>query len=464
MMIKKITKIWEFLTKEIWGLRLSDLSPKKARKIKALRILMLSIRGFYEDNIQQRAAALTLYTMLSIVPILAIGFGIAKGFGYDKVLQVELMSYLENKENINENSASNPESVDYSKAYKQIAEQLVTFANSMLEKTKGGLMAVIALGLLFWTVMKVLGNIESSFNDIWQIKRPRPFVRKLTDYLSMMLITPVLLTSITIAIVSLKTLQVHSLISPFLFVLIKLSPIILIILLFTLVFIIMPNTKVKFISALVGGTLSGLIFFIVQQVYVYFQIGVSANNAIYGGFAALPLFIIWMQLSWLILLFGAKVAFATQHIEMYELENETIYLNDYSRRIVANQIAYRIIQNFEKGLKPLTPADLSTELKIPIRMIKTILYDLVKCNILSEVLTDNPKITAFQPAQYIDNISVKFIFEKLDKLGENYIPQEKAELTKKIVAIHENFYQQMDKCSDNVLVKNIKKDTEKSEA
>ncbi|HEX2933994.1 MAG TPA: YihY/virulence factor BrkB family protein [Bacteroidales bacterium] len=461
-MIKEINKIWIFLTKDIWGLRMSDLSPRKALKIKALRILMLSIRGFYEDNIQQRAAALTLYTLLSIVPILAIGFGIAKGFGYDQVLKGQLMSYLESNENIKETTATNQQDVDYAKAYKQIAEQLMTFADSMLAKTKGGLMAVIALGLLFWTVMKVLGNIESSFNDIWQIKRPRPFVRKLTDYLSMMLISPVLLISITIAIVSLKTLKVHSLISPFLFILVKLSPILLIVLLFTLVFIIMPNTKVKFMPALIGGALSGIIFFIIQQVYVYFQIGVSANNAIYGGFAALPLFIIWMQLSWLILLFGAKVAFATQHIELYELENETIYLNDYSRRIVANQIAYRVIQNFEKGQKPLTPSDLSTELKIPIRMIKSILYDLVRCNILSEVLTDNPKITAFQPAQYIDNISVKFIFEKLDKLGENYIPQEKAELTKKIVAIHESFYEQIEKSSDNLLVKNIKRDNEKS--
>jgi membrane protein len=462
-MIKEINRIWIFLTKDIWGLRLSDLSPRKALKIKALRILILSIRGFYEDKIQQRAAALTLYTILSIVPILAIGFGIAKGFGYDQVLKNQLLSNLESNEVKQESEATTQQDVDYAKAYKQIAEQLLSFANSMLAKTKGGLMAVIALGLLFWTVMKVLGNIESSFNDIWQIKRPRPFIRKLTDYLSMMLISPVLLISITIALVSLKTLQVNSLISPFLFILVKLSPIVLIILLFTLVFIIMPNTKVKLIPALIGGALSGIVFYITQQVYVYFQIGVSANNAIYGGFAAIPLFLIWLQLSWLILLFGAKVAFAAQHIELYELENETIYLNDYSRRIVANQIAFRIIQNFEKGLPPLTPADLSTELKIPIRMIKSILHDLVRCNILSEVVTSNPKITAFQPAQYIDNISVKFIFEKLDKLGENYIPQEKAELTKKLVAIHEGFYEQIEKSSNNLLVKNLKRDAEKIE-
>lgn len=454
-MIKKFFKIWEFLIKDIWSLSLSDLSPKKAKKIKWLRILLLSIRGIYENKIQQQAAALTLYTLLSIVPILAIGFGIAKGFGYDQVLKGQLISYLENNEAKQENLTDNQEKIDYAKAYKQIAEQLLTFADAMLAKTKGGLMAVIAFGLLFWTVLKVLGNIESSFNDIWQIKRPRPFIRKLTDYLSMLLITPVLLISITVALVSLKTLKVHSLISPFLFLAIKISPIILIILLFTLVFIIMPNTKVKFISGLVGGVLAGVGFYLIQQVYVYFQIGVSANNAIYGGFAALPLFLIWMQLSWTILLFGAKVTFATQNIELFEYEEETIYLNDYSRRILAIQIAHRIIQNFQNGIKPLTANELSEDLRIPIRMIKSVLNDLVKCRILSEVLTENPKITAFQPAQYIGRISIKFIMESLDKLGKNYIAKEKSEFTQKIMAIQDNFYQHIESLPDNYLIKDL---------
>jgi membrane protein len=454
-MIKKILLFWEFLIKDIWRLHLSDLSPKKALRIKSLRIILVSIRGIYENKIQQQAAALTLYTLLSIVPILAIGFGIAKGFSYDKMLKNQLLSYLESNEAKQENLENNQENIDYAKAYKQIAEQLLTFADAMLAKTKGGLMAVIALGLLFWSVMKVLGNIESSFNDIWQIRRPRPFVRKLTDYLSMMLIAPVLLISITVALVSLKTLKVHSLISPLLFLAIKISPIILIILLFTLVFIIMPNTKVRFVSALVGGVLAGIGFYITQQIYVYFQIGVSSNNAIYGGFAALPLFLIWMQLSWTILLFGAKVAFATQNIEMYEYESETIYLNDYSRRILAIQIMHRIVQNFQNAIKPLTAKELSSELKIPIGMIKSVLNDLVKCHLLSEVLTNNPKVNAFQPAQYIDRISIKLIMESLDKLGENYIARENSEFTQKVISIQENFYAHIDSLPTNSLIKDL---------
>jgi membrane protein len=454
-MLKKILVIKDFLLKDIWHIHLKDLSPKKALQIKALQVLILSIRGIYEDKIQQRAAALTLYTLLSIVPILAIGFGVAKGFGYDQYLKGQLISYLDTKEAQKVTKPDDPEKVDYSDAYRQVIEQLINFADSMLAKTKGGLVAVVALGLLFWTVMQVLSNIESSFNDIWQIKKSRPFVRKLTDYLSMMFITPVLLIGITIAIVTLKALKVHSLISPFLFLTVKLAPVVLIIILFSLIFIIMPNTKVKIISGLVGGVIAGIIFYLTQQVYVYFQIGVSTNNAIYGGFAALPLFIIWLQLSWTILLFGAKVAFATQNIEMYAYETESVHMSDYSRRVLALLITHRITQNFKEGLKPLSPNQLSKELKIPIRMTKSLLQDLVRCNILAEVYTDKPKLTAYQPSQDIERYSIKFIMETLDKEGEEYIALKDSELTQKIVTFHEKFYKQIEKMPENAQLKDL---------
>jgi membrane protein len=325
----------------------------------------------------------------------------------------------------------------------------------VLLKTKGGLVAIVALGLLFWTVMKVLGNIESSFNDIWQIKKSRSFVRKLTDYLSMMLIAPVLIVGITLAMVTLKTLKVHSLISPFLFLAIKLSPVILIIILFSLIFIIMPNTKVKVLSGLIGGIVSGIIFYLLQQIYVYFQIGVSSNNAIYGGFAALPLFIIWLQWSWTILLFGAKVSFSTQNIELYAFEAESIHMSNYSRRVLALLIAHRITHNFKEGLKPLTSNQLSRELKIPIRMTKSILIDLVNCNILSEVYTEKAKYSAYQPSQDIERFSIKFIMETLDKEGEEFIPLKDTDLAKKIVTFHEKFYKQIEKMPENAQLKDL---------
>jgi len=458
-MRQKLLAIWDFLTRGIWSLRLTDFSPRKAMQIRALRILLISIKGVYQDKIQLRAAALTLFTVMSIVPILAMGFGIAKGFGYDQYLKKQAIAYFDNKiqeaNDNNDEEGSEDENIESYTVYKQVTEQLITFADALLARTKGGLMAVVALVLLFYTVMKVLGNIESSFNDIWQVKKPRAFVRKFTDYFSMMLISPLFLFSAIFGIVSLQTIKVHSLLSPFLFILIKILPIILIIALFTMIFIIMPNTKVKFTAGLVGGVLAGIIFYITQQVYIIFQIGVSSNNAIYGGFAALPLFIILLQVSWLIVLFGAKVSYATQNYEMHEFEEETTHMSDYSRRILSLLVTHRIIQNFKLGHKPMSINELHKELHIPIRMLKAIIQDLVKCRILSEVLTDKPKVTAFQPAQYIERFTVKFVIEELDKLGETYLKNRHEEITQKLVVIHNNFFETIGSHPDNVLIKDI---------
>jgi membrane protein len=442
-MNQKLNFLINFITKGIWSIQARELNKRMASILKGIRIFILSVRGFTEDKIQLRASALTLYTLLSVVPIFALGFGIAKGFGMDAYLKKQLVNNLESNQ--------------------EFLTKVIDFANNLLERTKGGLVAGIGLLILFWTVIKVFINIESSFNDIWQIKKSRSFARKFSDYLSLMFISPVLFISASASNVFIyETLhsvddrvKIIGYVSPLIFFLLKLIPYFLIIVLFTLVYIIMPNTKVNFKAGLTGGIFAGIVFLLVQWIYVKGQIGVSQYNAIYGSFAALPLFIIWIQLSWQIVLLGAKISYSTQNIEMYEFETETIHMNDYSRRNLSIQIVHRIIDNFKEGLKPLTPKELSEELHIPIRMINAVLSDLVKCRILSEVITANPKITAFQPAQYIDRITVKFIIESLDRLGETYIAQEDSELTQKIITIQENMYKHMESHPDNILIKNL---------
>lgn len=442
-MLDKFIVIRDFLTKGIWSLRLSDFSPRKALQIKALRILVISIRGIYEDKIQQRAAALTLYSILSIVPILAMGFGIAQGFGFAKVLEELLRSNLSE--------------------YEDIAEKLITFANSMLQKTKGGLVATVGLILLIYTIMKVFNNVESSFNDIWQVKKGRTYARKLSDYLSMMLISPIFFITSSAVNVYLtdrvheinKHAEVVSFISPVLFSVLKVVPFLLIIILFMLIYVTMPNTKVTFRAGLVGGIVAGTAFQVTQWAYIYFQIGVSNYNAIYGSFAAIPLFIIWLQVSWLIVLIGAKMSYATQNYEMHEFETETVQMSDYSRRILSLLVTHRIIESFKHGLKPPTATELSNELRIPIRMLKLILHDLLRCKIISEVMTDKIKITAFQPAQYLERFSIKYVMEKLDKLGEHYSLEEHSEVIRKLVEIHEKFFASIDAMPENVLLKDL---------
>jgi membrane protein len=457
-MIKRKFRLWQFLNRGIWSIPQSDLSKRKSISIKTIRILIISIRGFYEDKIQQRAAAITLYSLLTLVPVLALGFGIAKGFGYDTFLENKVKVYLYKWVNqLSDNSVT--DSSPLVKGYSDVVDQIITFSNATLARTKGGLLAGIGIILLFWAVMNVLSNIENSFNDIWQVKKGRSYLRRYSDYLSVMLISPVFLITAIAVNDKIKEMsnqvELVQLISPILFFILKSIPYILIIVLFTLVYIIMPNTKVKFRSGLTGGIIAGSVFLLVQMAYIHFQIGVSRNNAIYGSLAAIPLFIIWVQISWLIVLIGSKIAFATQNIQMYEFENEAINTSSYSHRIIALVVTHHIIMNFNIGEKSLTQSELSQNLHIPVSILSTVLSDLVKTRILCEVLTEKPGIFGYQPAQNVELLSISLVNESLDKLGENYPIENTSKIALKLKSIDKDIFNLIKKSDHNILIKDL---------
>jgi len=278
------TKAVNFIKHDVWRIRRTNLPPGKSFFLTLLRVLILSVRGFNEDKCELRASALTFYSLISIVPVAAMAFGIAKGFGFEKVLEAQLRSKLTGHE--------------------EILNNVIQFSHSLLESTKGGLLAGIGLIVLFWAVIKVLGQIEESLNDIWGIKEQRSLGRKFGDYLSLMLVCPILIilsSSVTIFVTTQVTLIMERItilgaFSPVVLFLMKLLPYSLLWGLFTFLYMFMPNTKVRFTSALLAGVVSGTIFQVVQWAYIAFQIGVAKYNAIYGSFAAFPLFLIWLQL------------------------------------------------------------------------------------------------------------------------------------------------------------------------
>jgi len=304
--MKTLAKIKHFLTTDIWRLRLKNYPHPKSFLITQLRIIVLAVRGFIEDKCKFRASALTLFSLLSIVPIIAVMFAISKGFGLEKRIESVLLQRMQ--------------------AQEQVAQKIIEFANSLLENTSGGLIAGIGVAFLFWAVIKVLSNIEHAFNDIWGVKNPRTLARKFSDYLSMILLCPFLLiiaSSVTVAINTrtqaiLQQFPAFSYVGPLVLLLLKLLPFLTIWALFAFIFIFIPNTKVKFTSAFLAGIVAGTIFQIAQWLYISFQIGAAKYSAIYGSFAALPLFVIWVQISWLIVLFGAELAFAHQNVDTYE--------------------------------------------------------------------------------------------------------------------------------------------------
>lgn len=258
-----LSRVHRFLNTDIWRLRLTDYTRPRSFLLRLLRVLTLAIQGYQEDCCRFRASALTFYTLLSIVPIIAVLFGIAKGFGLEERVQAEIQTQFRGQE--------------------EIATRLVTFAGSLLENAKGGLVAGVGVVLLLWSVMKVLGNIELSFNEIWGVTKSRSLGRKFSDYLSLLLVCPILLVvagSMTVAVSSqakllLERLPFFESIGPVLLLPLKLLPYCTLWVTFTFVLIFIPNTRVKLKAGLIAGIVSGTLFQVAQWAYINLQIGAA---------------------------------------------------------------------------------------------------------------------------------------------------------------------------------------------
>jgi len=439
----QIAEAAKFIKTDIWKLRLKDLPKNRSFLVKQLRVILLAVKGFDEDKCQLRASALTFYSLLSVVPVVAMIFGIAKGFGFEEKLEAQLIDKFSGQE--------------------EVLEQILSFAHSMLDNTKGGLIAGVGVAVLFWSVMKVLGNIESSFNDIWEIKRPRALIRKFTDYLSIMLLAPIFVILSGSATVFISTqiteitesIAVLGIFSPVIGFLVQLIPYSLIWLLLTFIYIVMPNTKVYFMSAFFAGVIAGTGFQAVEWMYITFQIGVAKYNAIYGSFAALPLFLVWMQISWLLVLFGAELSFAKQNVDRYEQEIDSSEISYDNKRLLTLLIAHLLIKKFSTGEQAMTASDISDKLKIPIRIVRQILFELLECKIISEIKTDDPKIVTYQPARSINNMSVKYIIDAMEQRGTVDMPVSKSDELKEIKKAMASFQDAIKKSSGNKLLKDI---------
>ncbi|MBW1828277.1 MAG: YihY/virulence factor BrkB family protein [Deltaproteobacteria bacterium] len=438
-----LSNIIKFVTTDIWRIRLKDLPRKKSFLIKQLRTVLLAVRGFDEDKCLLRASSLTFYTLLSIVPVVAMAFGIAKGFGFENYFEKQLYENLPGQETV--------------------LLQVVDFAQKLLENTKGGMIAGIGVIILFWSVMKLLGHIESSFNEIWEIRKSRTVLRKLTDYIAIMLISPIFLVvsgSITIFITTQITqiterVSLLGMFSPLIMLGLKLLPYGLIGVLMTIIYMMMPNTKVNIKSGVIAGIVAGATYVLLQWGYINFQVGIAKYNAIYGSFAALPLFLIWLQLSWLIVLFGAEISFAIQNVDTYEFESDSLGISPGFRRLLSLQTAHQIIMTFVKKKKPLTAPQISHNLEIPIRLAHQILYELDDSRIISETNCGDSIDPGYQPAQDINRLSVRYVIDSLNQRGSDAIPVAQTRELKVLSETLREFGDIVDKSSANKLLKDI---------
>jgi membrane protein len=287
--------------------------------------------------------------------------------------------------------------------------------------------------------------------------------KKFSDYLAIILISPLLLImsgSATVLIVSRITMitekiAVLGVLSPVIMTLLKLIPYGVIWVLFTFIYVFMPNTRVNLRSGLHGGVVAGTAFKLLQWAYIYFQVGVSRYNAIYGSFAALPLFLIWLELSWLIVLFGAELSFAHQNVDDYELAPDSRNISDSLKKALSLSVLHLLVKTFQRGDRPLTDRQISAALDIPIRLVKSILTALSAAGLINRTECREGAAAAWQPARDINAITVALVLEALDKSGVNDLPVERTRELDVISSAVNAAYDAIRNSPANVVLKDI---------
>lgn len=436
----KIKKYRLFIKNELWSVDVSKSSKPMRILINFLRMVSLGVQGFRKDKLSVNASALTYFTLLSIVPVLAMGFGIAKGFGMDKLLEEEITASLKGQE--------------------EVLNYILNFTRTMLDTAKGGIIAGLGFILLIWSVIKLLSNIENIFNRVWDIKKSRSVVRKFTDYLTIILLGPVfmiLASSITVFIsTQLSNISQSGMFhfaTPLFLKFAKIIPFIIVWIIFTILYLIMPNTKVKFRSAVIAGITAGTIFQIFQGLYIYFQSGATRINAVYGSFAALPLFLIWLQTAWFVVLLGAEISFAVQNVKLKgsSLSMQKLSIN-YQKKLALYLLVY-IIDFFKKGSKAPNIQKLSSITRLPFDTTAFILENLVKAGIINRIYSKDKN--TFQPAISIENLTISKVINDYENFGENRSKYIKTEIFSDIEKHLQNLKTFQSKSEDNILLKDI---------
>ena len=438
-----IQKLICFISRDMWRIRAKRLPQPKSGLLRTLRILVLSFREFVKDQCSLHASALTFFSLLSIVPVFAMVFGIAKGFGLEKMLHDRLMDM---------------------DAQQEVLQRVVEFSETMLQNTKGGVIAGIGILLLFWSVIQVLQNIEKSFNHIFVAKKERTWDRKLADYLTIMLICPILVIvsgSLTVFISTQITSIVNhiglagQLIGPYMLKFLKILPYTLFGFMLTFLYIVMPNTHVKKRSAFFGGFIAGGIYQLVQVLYIKSQLVATRFGAVYGSFAALPLFLTWLQISWQIVLYGAELSFAHQNEETYEFEEESRNASTALKKSVGLLLTHACIKHFCAGEKPIEVHEFAHQYDIPMRLARAASDKLQAAGILCEVDGHNKETELLQPARDVADLTIEFVLSAWDDAGSMDLGMDESASFKKIAAAVADLRQAAHKHPSNLLLKSL---------
>ncbi|MBQ2843250.1 MAG: YihY/virulence factor BrkB family protein [Alistipes sp.] len=394
----KFKELYPFFTETIFNREdRSWKNPVKRTLVRIYKLIFYMVRGMLNHGTLIRSAAMTYYTITSLVPIVAVAFALVKGFGLADTLVGSLYGLF----------PQYPEVIDY----------VVSFAENALARTQGGLMASVALLMLFWSVIQLFSAIESAFNNIWEVKTTRSIARQWSDYLAVTLIVPILWI---VAYATGSHLEDVLRDTWYFNLLSRLLSMLFMWLMFTLLYLIIPNAKVKFTSALTAGIVAGTIFLLFQWGYVFLQKSMTSYNAIYGSFAALPLFLLWVQISWQILLIGGELSFAFQNITRFGEEHEWQRISYDQRRKVMLATMLIIVRHFQSRGGALSAAEIRRELNLPTRIINDVLFQLTKAGQLIDARkNEDEREASYAPAYDIAQMSIYGVLSAVENHGDN---------------------------------------------
>ncbi|NDV47637.1 YihY/virulence factor BrkB family protein [Paludibacter sp. 221] len=394
-------RVYNFIRHDIWRITGNELSRSKKVLYNSIKTLVLAIRGFISDDLNIKASALTYSILFAIVPIIALFISIARGFGIEGMVEGLLQGSYIDKMNM--------------------TPMVMDFVERYLDTAKGGIFIGIGIIILLWSVVNFFRQAENAFNDIWQVKKSRSIIRQFTTYFSIILLIPILIVASSgLSIYINSTISnsfLYDIISPLVRILVKISPFFINWLVFTILYMAIPNTRVKFGNALVAGIIAGTVFQLFQMLYISGQINLSRYNAVYGGFAAIPLLLLWIRISCLIILFGAELSYAAQNIHNFEYETDTKTISIRYRNFLLLYITYLIVKQFEFKKPPLTSEEISTRNNLPIRLVNQLISKLVEASVLIEVYNESNKSKSYQPAIDINQLTAGFLFDRLETHG-----------------------------------------------
>lgn len=401
--VRKIHWLFRFLTHDIWSYTNEDVRGVYGWLMNIFKALFLSIRFFISDRIMEKASALTYYTLLALVPTVALLIGIANGFGLQDLIHSSLEGIFPGQ----------PDVVDY----------IMQFAIRYLTHAKSGIIMGIGIIMLLYVIFSLIDNVEMVLNRIWQQKKGRTTLRKITDYLSIMILVPSFLMISSGVQIFLRTYLKsgffdHQL-SNILLQCLQWAPYILTIFALTFVYIVIPHAKVRFKNAFVAACIAGSAYMFFQGLFISGQIWVSKYNAIYGSFAALPLLLLWIQMAWVICLYGAELSYASQNIQNFNFEKDTANISRQYKDFLSVLMASVIYRQFNLQRPAPTTEEICNQLHMPSKLAGMIISELSELGIIRETFDNLRKSDqhTWIPGRDISSYSVASLVEEISTSG-----------------------------------------------